>query len=173
MKNKKGLPSGFVEACNAFCGWVESKSNSGARQDAVLAIKIISQLFLEALKLERPEIGREENTDDKVSIDTQFLENRFQDFPVKTYTHCYDPLEETAKNDPVSGDMLDDFRDIYVDLKTFLAAYRLTDQANAIWEVHFGFYTHWGRHVVSAMDALHSFISKSLITETANQGKGS
>lgn len=74
------------------------------------------------------------------------------------YWEVFDPTYE-KENEPVQGWLVDDFADIYRDLKTELnKIYNIkSDEAieDALWQLKFGFFHHWGNHCVDAMRALH------------------
>lgn len=57
------------------------------------------------------------------------------------------------------GWLVDDFADIYADLKEELTKIEKigTDEAieDALWQLKFGFYHHWGNHCINAIKALH------------------
>lgn len=62
-------------------------------------------------------------------------------------------------NEPSQGWLVDDFAEIYQDLKTEL--YKIdhlaTDEAieDALWQLKWGFTNHWGKHCINALRYLH------------------
>lgn len=74
------------------------------------------------------------------------------------YWEVFDPVYEKHA-EPSQGWLVDDFADIHGDLK--LALHKIdvigTDEAieDALWQIRFGFYHHWGHHCINAMRALH------------------
>ncbi len=66
---------------------------------------------------------------------------------------------EITDKEPSQGWLVDDFGDIYLDLKEELTKIDDigTDEAieDALWQLKFGFNTHWGIHCINAMRALH------------------
>ena len=70
----------------------------------------------------------------------------------------FDPTDE-KENEPTQGWLVDDVADIYADLKEEL--YKIeqigTDEAieDGLWQLKFGFTTHWGNHCVNAIRVLH------------------
>jgi hypothetical protein len=74
------------------------------------------------------------------------------------YWEVYDPTIGSDK-EPTQGWLVDDFADMYADLKNELhkIEHVRTDEAieDALWQLKFGFTHHWGIHCVCAMRALH------------------
>ena len=74
------------------------------------------------------------------------------------YWKIFDPTYE-KENEPIQGWLVDDIADIYADLKEEL--YKIgeigTDESieDGLWQLKFGFTTHWGNHCVDAIRALH------------------
>ncbi|WBL23726.1 DUF5063 domain-containing protein [Zunongwangia sp. HRR-M8] len=74
------------------------------------------------------------------------------------YWEVFDPTYE-KENEPTQGWLVDDVADIYADLKEEL--YKIdqigTDEAieDGLWQLKFGFTSHWGNHCVNAIRALH------------------
>lgn len=74
------------------------------------------------------------------------------------YWEVFDPYVNEDDNEPTQGWLVDDFEDIYRDLKIELEIMKLgTDEAieHALWGMKFGFVHHWGQHCISALRALH------------------
>ncbi|WP_339607372.1 DUF5063 domain-containing protein [uncultured Roseivirga sp.] len=74
------------------------------------------------------------------------------------YWEVFDPTYE-KEDEPTQGWLVDDFSDIYYELKSNLNKIDLigTDQSieGALWEMKFMFHHHWGNHCINAMRALH------------------
>lgn len=74
------------------------------------------------------------------------------------YWKVFDSTYE-KENEPIQGWLVDDVADIYADLKE--EVYKIdkigTDESieDGLWQLKFGFTTHWGNHCVSAIRALH------------------
>jgi hypothetical protein len=74
---------------------------------------------------------------------------------VNDYSFMFDPYDLTAT--PVIGSLSDDAADVYRDLKDGLVVLAEGGALeDAVWEWHFGFDNHWGRHAAHALYALHS-----------------
>ena len=74
------------------------------------------------------------------------------------YWKVFDPTFE-KENEPIQGWLVDDFSDIYADLKEEL--FKIdeigTNESieDALWQLKSGFNQHWGNHCIDAMRALH------------------
>jgi hypothetical protein len=57
----------------------------------------------------------------------------------------------------------DDLADIYRDIKNGLWLHENRHSTEAIWEWKHSFNTHWGRHAVGALHALHCYMADEYI----------
>ena len=88
------------------------------------------------------------------------------------YWEVFDPTYSEQNGEPKSGWtitdrdasqgwLVDDFADIYHDLKIELEKiYKIrTDEAveDALWQLKFSFHNHWGEHAINAMRYLHYY----------------
>jgi hypothetical protein len=74
---------------------------------------------------------------------------------VDDYSFMFDPYDSTAT--PVIGSLSDDAADVYRDLRNGLGVLAEGGALeDAVWEWHFGFDNHWGRHTAHALYALHA-----------------
>ncbi len=71
------------------------------------------------------------------------------------YQKVFDPFQD---QEPVTTTVSDDLEDIYCDVKEGLLAMGGSGRVSAstVWEWKFGLESHWGRHAVSVINALHS-----------------
>ena len=75
------------------------------------------------------------------------------------YFEAFDPSYE-KEDSPSQGWLVDDFADIYRDIKIELEKLKLgTDEAteDALWQLKFSFRNHWGGHCINALRYLHYF----------------
>ena len=83
------------------------------------------------------------------------------------YWKIFDPTYE-KENEPTQGWLVDDISDIYADLKEEI--YKIdtigTDESieDGLWQLKFGFTTHWGNHCIDAIRALHYIYYEGKIT---------
>jgi hypothetical protein len=69
------------------------------------------------------------------------------------YWEVFDSTEKTA---PVQGTLAGDISEIYFDLKRDLQLdERGISKADSLWELHFSFRSHWGKHLLGALTAIH------------------
>lgn len=70
------------------------------------------------------------------------------------YQKIFEPFQD---QEPITTSVSDDLEDIYCDVKKGLLAMEGSDRiaASTVWEWKFGLEVHWGRHAVSAINALH------------------
>lgn len=150
----------FVAAAREFCAWVEGDVGPNEVFDA---IRLVSRLHAEAVML--PGVADEhlpEGDDIPQLSPTQKLAavERFQAFPFQYYWEIFTPVTKTPE-EPVCGDIADDFSDVYCDLKSGLLAYDLGRVPQAVWHWRFTWGIHWGEHATSALRALHSYQKQS------------
>ncbi len=94
----------------------------------------------------------------------KFFDNKNQNFISDLggqafYFESFDPTYE-KEDSPSQGWLVDDFADIYRDLKIELEKLKVgTDEAteDALWQLKFSFRNHWGGHCINALRYLHYF----------------
>jgi len=66
-------------------------------------------------------------------------------------------FDPTKDSEAIFGSLADDIRDIYRDLKKGLELKKTypSQPEAAIGEWRFGFYSHWGKHAIDALLAMH------------------
>ena len=137
--------------------------------------KALSELYRTALNLETVELIHsgpdsefdEIDKDELRKMNKNLISNLGKDC---FYWEVFDPTytEENGKpgqgwkitdREPTQGWLVDDFADIYADLKEELTKIDQigTDESieDALWQLKFGFNLHWGNHCINAMRALH------------------
>jgi hypothetical protein len=91
----------------------------------------------------------------------QEIFNRFTSLPFNYYSVSFSP--SNVEEAPVIGDVADDLADIYRDIKNGLWLHANRHSTEAIWEWKHSFNTHWGRHAVGALHALHCYMADEYI----------
>jgi hypothetical protein len=86
-----------------------------------------------------------------------------------TFWATWDPFSGALEEDPLS--LADALADIYRDLQQGLQLYDDGRFAEAAFEWSIGFWSHWGRHAVDAIRAIH--LLRSEHGWTANRGTSS
>jgi hypothetical protein len=65
-------------------------------------------------------------------------------------------FDSTEKASPVQGSLAGDISEIYSDLKQDLQREeKRISQADFLWELRFSFRSHWGKHLLGALRAIH------------------
>lgn len=160
LLNKKSTVD-FLNAAQSFVELLE-KTNLDDKQFYKLAHVSLSQLYTTGLQLDEVELiysGSDfecEKTDDElfVNLNVAQIANLGENV---YYREVFDPNNE-EKDDVVQGRLIDDFADIYKDLKIELEKIKLGTNAaveDALWQLRFNFYHHWGNHCINALRALH------------------
>jgi hypothetical protein len=139
--------------------------------------KALSELYWTAMELETIELIHSGIASEFKEIDKDELRKMNKNLISNLGKECFywevfDPTytEKDGKpglgwkitdKEPTQGWLVDDFDDIYADLKVELAKIDQigTDSAieDALWQLKFGFNHHWGNHCINAMRALHYF----------------
>ena len=60
-----------------------------------------------------------------------------------------------------AGSLVDDFSDIYHEIREGLALWDEGAEVDAVWQWRFSFLSHWGDHAANALWALHHGIARS------------
>jgi hypothetical protein len=77
------------------------------------------------------------------------------------HAHYWQVFDPYGSADPVEASLSDDLTDIYIDLDRGLR--RWDDAGDAVrraivWEWRFSYESHWGRHAIGAMGAIHALL---------------
>jgi hypothetical protein len=142
----------FASAARRFIELVDSFAEIPIDQRTEHAAISLAALYAAAISLPATEPKDVQVESFKVDLPARwpgFAENR--------YFEVFDPLVE---DDPVGGDLADDFRDVYRDVRRGLTAYDrgLVEDAVCYWR--FQFEIHWGDHAVDALRALHRILTR-------------
>jgi hypothetical protein len=84
---------------------------------------------------------------------------------LNSYSAYFDPFDLESGSLMLLGD---DIADIYRDVRSGLEIYRQGTHCaivGAAFDWKFGFSTHWGRHAVSALTALHEIMAENLLAD--------
>ena len=173
LLNKK-TTTDFLNAARQFVTLLE---NGDLSQETFYkqSHKALSEVYRAALELETVDLiysgpdseFKEINKDKLREQNINLISNLGKDC---LYWEVFDPTytEEDGKpeqgwkitdKEPTQGWLVDDFADIYADLKQELIKIDQigTDEAieDALWQLKFGFNHHWGNHCIDAIRALH------------------
>lgn len=161
LLNKKST-NDFLNAARQFVTLLE-KGDLNQETFYKNSHKALSELYRTALELDTieliysgPDSEFDEIDKDELRImNKNLISNLGKD---SFYWEVFDPTYD-KENEPTQGWLVDDFADIYADLKEELTKIDqiATDESieDALWQLKFGFNHHWGNHCINAMRALH------------------
>ena len=147
----------FAEVAAEYCAWCDTPSKTEL-DEAQVALRILSRLYLLALKLRELEDTPGVEVDRPDHAAWRAVYERFGALPFNYYASIHDPREIDSAEVDV-GDLSDDLADIYRDLSAGLSIFRAGHAAAAEWEWAWSFRHHWGRHASSAIHALHCWLA--------------
>ncbi len=162
------IASRFARIANQFCSLVDSALNL-ERADLLLQIyRILPKLIDEAISLPDLELSDNDepneedgqpgsSTNARQSLQQwdqlyRLLKEKLGDWD--RYSQMFDP---TMDDKAISGSLADDIADIYRDVKEglVLAEARAAAPEDVIWDWRLSFYSHWGKHAMDALLAVH------------------
>lgn len=144
----------FTENVERFCEWAEGDAHDliEGRQHLITLMSSIPSLedFRGAGSNEDdyPRRGHDGWTEDR---------RRFGDLPFQYYRSVFDPHDFDSTDEPVTGDLHDDFADIYGDLWHGLQAHQSGQPHDALAYWVDSYFYHWGHHASSALKAIDEF----------------
>ena len=152
----------FYKIANDFCDFIENQPK-GKTEFLKALRQYLLNLYNISLILPWVELQSNIDYDDKLNSDEfentlSFIADRLEG--ARYYWHVFDPTKQDAK-ELVCGDLLDDVRDIYQDLKYSIMIFNLDKVdciENALWQFKFDFDKHWGDHCINALRALHFYL---------------
>lgn len=144
----------FVSLAQEYCKWVESQSNKTEEHIYYLQV-ILSKLYCSGIQLPDCEPTELFENDTLPKLDYQEVVEHFKGFPIQYYSQIFNPLNVPSE-EPVTGDVIDDLSDIYIDLKNGLWYLENESEVDAVFQWRFSLSVHWGRHALGSMYALHS-----------------
>lgn len=161
LLNKKST----IEFLNAARHFLTLLENGGLNKKTFYkdSHQALSELYRTALDLETVDLiysGPESKFDE---IDQKELRKMNENLISNLGKDCFywevfDPTSN-KENQPTQGWLVDDFADIYSDIKVEIT--KIDEIANdqsiedALWQLKFGFNHHWGNHCINAIRALH------------------
>ena len=145
----------FAALARRYCVWAEGPPGD-PDEDLTTARGLLALLQAAVLPLPDncPTTG---SADDLISTEAwKERYARFELLPIKGYWKVFDAL---VMEQPVFNTLADDLSDIWRDLKQGLLLYDSGNVEEAIWQWRFNYEIHWGRHLLGAEYAIHSFFS--------------
>jgi hypothetical protein len=151
----------FAARARVFMQWCESSHvGKGPEQMQREALQQLSETYAAALRLPGVDFVPSPDPPSQREAQRSKLAENLRPLPFQYYWEIFTPTDLEEDQEPVCGDLFDDFLDIHGDLSTGMWLYERKHFEAAVfsWVQMFGI--HWGRHAVSAMHALHSFEPK-------------
>lgn len=162
--NHKASLKSFREQADEFCKIVEGVSDAAPLEFLKQIQLILPQLYLAALRLPRVDVDEWEGdphiprrSDKDWGLLYEHLKKVLGQYNLYwTVFHAREHNEEA-----MYGSLADDLADIYFDLTGPIKAANCGIPVTcALWELRFGFYSHWGAHLVSATKAIHDYLAE-------------
>jgi hypothetical protein len=162
--NSQDILRPFEETARDFSRLVENVDGFSPEAFVDEALRLLLHLYARAAAIPDLEPGTDEDVpsgpkEAAISV-AQSISAKLGELDV--YALVFDPYEDT---DIVMSSLGSDLSEIYYDLSGGLRIFGgdgLRDR-DVAWEWRFGFTTHWGRHLVSALTALHAIKSNYLL----------
>lgn len=150
----------FAHVVRAYIRWIEIGKMQPA--DLVRLHGLLAALQTAIVAL--PPVAATDESDEATESDLRLrtaacgamVDRLSSVLPVREYRFVFNVLEEP---DVVSGDLSSDLAEICQDIQDGLEHYEAGNAAAAIWEWRFGYFTHWGRHLINAQTAIWQHLS--------------
>jgi hypothetical protein len=159
---RQEIITNFVEIVTEFCALIEQQEAIEPHQFIKQISKILAKLYAAVMELvniitDEQEIIESFKITEGVPKVYQGIQSKLGQY--NFYWEVFNPLEE---DEAVVGDLRDDLRDIYRDIKEGFVAFERGHVNYAIWHWKFHFIVHWGDHLVDALRVLHRINSNHL-----------
>ncbi len=140
----------FEKAARDFCAWAEMDP---VEDDALRALELLTKVYALGLELPFPAPIKDELGPSVGEEESERVFKRFSKIPPGYYSTAEEPLEVPGKT--LVGDVHNDLRDVYVDLREGLMLWDAGDLQDAVWTWRNSFRSHWGNHATEAIHVLH------------------
>lgn len=150
----------FLKPARAYVDWYRQTSRQvvqGAnmrRLHELLAALQSAAAFLPAVAPTSAELPETSNR----GLGKTLAEMVYSTLPFESYQAVFDPLG-MEKEEPVECSLRNDLEEIYDDLQDGIALYRNGHSQDALWQWHFSYYAHWGRHLSHAQSAIWRYLA--------------
>ena len=155
------VAAAFAAAAETFCGVLDTHRGSRPASFVRASHRALADLYLAALDL--PDVSPEDKgtrtdpitTDAEGALSLALAETMA---PFHIHWFVFDPVKDEPE-EPVASSLPHDLAEIYRDVRNSCAGWAAPEsRRDAVWEMRFAFSTHWGRHAVHAMVAMHSLL---------------
>jgi hypothetical protein len=163
----------FSDAAAEFSDVVDA-AGTGPAQFLRRLERVLPALHQLLLELPTVTLGERDDdipepSDEERAVVYQTLKNALGKYDVYRTVFDSKNLEEQA----IHGSLANDLADIYFEVVCPIRAWRQgVDPICVIWELRLSFYSHWGRHLLSAQKALFDCLSDaaSIVNTVATEG---
>ena len=148
--------SRFRQAVLEFVGTVETSANFPRESFLAKVGNSLAEVYASALRLPLVEPDTPETND--APFRTQEWGTLFNSLREKIGSHdgYWTVFDSTDKCDLVQGSLAGDISEIYSDLKDALLILQAgAPDRDSLWELRFSFRSHWGKHTLGALAAIH------------------
>lgn len=164
----------FTDAAMEFCGVVDRAASTSPLQLLKRLERVLPTLHQRLLELPKVSLGERDDDIPEPSGEErtalyQALKNTLGRY--NGYKTIFD--SKNLQDEAVYGSLADDLADVYFDVLCPTRAWkRGADPICVIWELRLAFYSHWGRHLLSAQKAILDWLSdpSSVVNTIGTEG---
>ena len=138
----------FIKLANSYCHYISAKEM--AYDDITALMELLMKLYLSATDLPETE---PETINSISSVEADQVRITFEEQIPTYYWKVFDPF---IQEDAVCANLAEDISEIAANLHRGIREFEAGRIGNAIFEWKFGLNSHWGNHVVGALQALHA-----------------
>lgn len=157
--NNAEVADRFGVAAKRFCSIVDSASHMDRGEFVSKIYRVLPKLIDQAIEMPDVEGSDKDQRQSAPRVRHEEWEQLYNSLKAKLgdwdlYHQVFDPTHE---NEAVVGTLADDIADIFGDLKeglVFIEAAKRSPE-EAIWTWRLLFYSHWGKHAMDALLAIH------------------
>jgi len=144
----------FIESVERFCEWSEADKHDCLEARQHLLTLMVSIPHLEEYRY----AGDDEITAPRRGNEQWKRDHKhFSNLPFQYYQIIFDPHNLKQTDDSVTGDLCNDFADVFGDLWGGLELHRSGHTIEALSHWVDSYFYHWGHHASSALRALDEF----------------
>jgi hypothetical protein len=148
--------SRFRQAAFEFVGIVEAFGKFPREVFLAMISDSLAELYSSALRL--PLVEPDTAETDDAPFGTLEWVTLFNSLREKIGSHdgYWTVFDSTEKCDPVQGSLAGDISEIYSDLKDAILILQTgAPNRDSLWELRFSFRSHWAKHALGALTAIH------------------
>jgi hypothetical protein len=157
----RAVAEAFHASASEYIAWFE---RYGARNAEPISMRelhgLLARLQAAAAKLPAIAPSDDDDTNDSgASNDSERGTFDASNLPFDHYGLIFAPLDDSDVLRVVAM-LANDLDDIYHDLQASALRFRMGEDRDALWNWHFSYYSHWGRHLSHAQTAIWQFLSE-------------